>query len=63
VDVADSSLAVSYLQLKFHTGDEEDQQVNVTRSKNARGKQKDRISDKFYLQELVSCLRSKPLTE
>ena len=62
MDVVGNSLAVRYLELKLHTAGEEDQHVNVMRSKNARGKQKDRISDKFYLQELVSCLRSKPLT-
>jgi hypothetical protein len=58
----DSSLAASYLELQFHTTDYEDQHVKVMRLQNARGKQKKRISDKFYLQVLVTCLRCKPLT-
>jgi len=60
-NVVDSSLAVRYLELHFHTTDDEDQHVKVMKSQNARGKQKARISDKFYLQVLVTSLCSKLL--
>jgi len=43
--VVDSSLAGRYLELQFHTTDDEDQYVKVMRSQNARGKQKERKSD------------------
>lgn len=61
-NVVDSSLAARYLELQFHGTDDEDQHVEVMRSQNARGKQKERVSDKFYLQVLVTCLCTKTLT-
>jgi len=61
-ELVDSSLAVRYLEIQFHTANDEDQHVKVMRSQNARGKQKERISDKFYLQVLVTSLCTKTLT-